>query len=358
MTKGGEFGRHIPALTGLRFVLAIWVIVHHLTDKRMMLNDWASSTPPAARALLHGGYLAVETFFVLSGFVLTLTYGSTAWDQKKLIRYAAGRFARLYPNYLLGLLIVSPFIADYLLAGPALSEKAAQLTIYGLALQGWTTPAVYWNTPAWSLSCELFFYLCFPLVALSLRNRSPIKTLTVLAGAISLPMLLARMGAPATWKPVHHLADFLLGIAAAGVYEALAKSNIRPARNGWWFYGPAAALGLIVVSYGDLVSRSMDLNTALRPLNGALIVGLALGGGLPATLLSTPVATYLGRASYSMYILHIPMLWWYKRFWWYSRLTQTLAAVVYLLAVVLLSAVVLRLVEEPANRRLRSILAG
>jgi peptidoglycan/LPS O-acetylase OafA/YrhL len=340
-------------------VLAIWVIVHHLTGKRMMLDAWAHSLPASTQAILRGGYLAVGAFFVLSGFVLALSYGSASWDSNSLIRYGVGRFARLYPTYLLTLLIVSPFITDYLFpdgrVAPAFSEQATQLTIYSFALQGWSKPSVFWNTPAWSLSCELFFYLCFPFIAVCLRRGSRLKILPAAAASVLLPVLLPRLGIPAAWKPLHHLADFLLGIAAAGVYELLAKPAAGFLRNGVWLYAPAAALGTAVIVFSDSVSRSMDLNSALRPLYGALIIGLALGGGLPARVLSTRMAMHLGKASYSMYILHIPLLWWYKRFWWSQPryLTQTVSAMVYLAGVVIISAVVSRLVEEPANRRIR-----
>ena len=66
---------HLPALTGLRFVLAIWVIVHHLTGKGMMLESWVQTLPGGLQELVRGGYLAVGTFFVLSGFVLARSYG-------------------------------------------------------------------------------------------------------------------------------------------------------------------------------------------------------------------------------------------------------------------------------------------
>jgi peptidoglycan/LPS O-acetylase OafA/YrhL len=71
--------RHLPALTGLRFVLAIWVIVHHLTGKGMMLEPWVQSLPDGLQSLVRGGYLAVGTFFVLSGFVLARSYGEKEW---------------------------------------------------------------------------------------------------------------------------------------------------------------------------------------------------------------------------------------------------------------------------------------
>src|SRR5207302_8313567 len=110
-------------------VLAIWVILHHLTGKRMMLDAWVHSLPAAAQAILRGGYLAVGAFFVLSGFVMARSYGSTTWNSRSLIRYGVGRFARLYPTYLLTLLLISPFVTDYLFRpAPAAAEKAAQVT--------------------------------------------------------------------------------------------------------------------------------------------------------------------------------------------------------------------------------------
>jgi peptidoglycan/LPS O-acetylase OafA/YrhL len=87
----------------------------------------------------------------------------------------------------------------------------------------------------------------------------------------------------------------------------------------------------------------IDLNTALRPLNALLLVGLALG----ARALSTPLVVYLGKSSYAMYILHVPVLW------WISRWSPHMPAVVYVALVILISAVVYRYFEEPANRYLR-----
>lgn len=347
---------HLPALTGLRFVLAIWVILFHLTGKRMMLEGWAHSLPESAQAILRGGYLAVGAFFVLSGFVLARSYGSTSWNRTSLIRYGVGRFARIYPTYLLSLLIVSPFILEFLFSvrrsGPPLADKATALTIYSFVLQGWTPPSVHWNTPAWSLSCELFFYLCFPLIAACLPKTRWLKISVAVIATAALAVLVRRVGVPSAWKPLHHLADFLLGIAAAGVYEFMVE--VRSGWAGWglWLYAPAAAVGAICIA----VSQSMDLNNMLRPVNAALIVGLALGGGLPARALSTRVATDLGKASYAMYILHVPLLWWYKRSWLHESgyLPQTASALVYLATVVVLSAVVSQQIEEPWNRRLRA----
>jgi len=134
---------HFPALTGLRFLLALWVILHHLTGPGQMLEPAARAMPTAVFALIRGGYLAVTTFFVLSGFVLSRSYQSTEWSARNLVHYGAGRLARVYPVYLLSLAVIAPFIvADRARATTPL------LAAHGLLLQGWLgTIPVNWNTP-------------------------------------------------------------------------------------------------------------------------------------------------------------------------------------------------------------------
>ena len=83
-------------------------------------------------ALIRGGYLAVTTFFVLCGFVLTRSYAATVWNARNTLRYALGRVARVYPVYLLSLVVVAPFIlADQRPARPATSPPIC------LLVQGW-----------------------------------------------------------------------------------------------------------------------------------------------------------------------------------------------------------------------------
>ena len=121
---------YLPALTGLRFWLAVWVILHHITGNGMMLRAWAGGLPAPALQMLRGGYLAVQTFFVLSGFVLARTYADATWDRRSLGRFFTARFARIYPVYFVSLIVLSPFIIEMLLA-PAcrIALKIASLEI-------------------------------------------------------------------------------------------------------------------------------------------------------------------------------------------------------------------------------------
>jgi peptidoglycan/LPS O-acetylase OafA/YrhL len=332
---------HLPALTGLRFVLALWVILNHLTGRGQMLEAAALAMPAAVYSLLRGGYLAVTTFFVLSGFVLSRSYSETQWSARNLLRYGAGRVARVYPVYLLSLAVVAPFIlAD---ATPA---KTPLVAAHGLLLQGWLGHIpVNWNTPAWSLSCEMFFYVSFPLAAMLVLRAGWRQTIAVAIAACSMTRVLWACGVSDEIKPIVHLSDFLMGVAAARVYDLLGQRD-RP-RSGAWLYVPAIAFSAALISRPEWLPSGVDLNSALRPLNALLLIGLAIGGGAAARTLGSRVAVYLGKASYAMYILHVPILWWYLRW------SRAASAPVYLSAVIGVSALVYRFVEEPANRWLR-----
>src|SRR6185437_12702 len=103
---------YLPALTGLRFFLAVWVILQHISNKGMMLEASSNSLPAPLSGFMHSGYLAVQTFFVLSGFVLTRTYAKTRWNGQSLGRFFTARFARIYPVYFASLVVMSPFIIE------------------------------------------------------------------------------------------------------------------------------------------------------------------------------------------------------------------------------------------------------
>lgn len=338
--KARSTGGHLPALTGLRFFLALWVILHHLTGRGGMLESAALALPGPLYALVRGGYLAVTTFFVLSGFVLFRSYAAMRWNGQSLLRYGAGRVARVYPVYLLSLAVVAPFIA-----ADRVPSKPPLLAAHALLLQGWLGPiAVNWNTPAWSLSCELFFYLAFPLAALLILRTGWRQTIAIAAGTCVLTRVMLFCGIPDEVKPLIHLSDFLMGIAAARVYDLLVVRRRLP--RGAWLYLPAGALSVALIARPQLLPPGVDLNSALRPLNALLLIGLALGGGIGARALSTRAAVYLGKSSYAMYILHVPILWWFLR--WHGA-----SPALYIALVIGISSLVYGFFEEPANRWLR-----
>ena len=338
----------------MRFFLALWVILHHLVTKGMMLEIWTQSLPPAVALFFDQGHVAVRTFFVLSGFVLAQGYAHSRWKQRELVSYGVARFARIYPVYLVSICVVSYFILEFAMSPEfSAANKVETLGAYLLVLQGWMNgPGAGWNTPAWSLSCEFVFYLCLPALLLWLGTRRDWKLPVMTVVALVWTLVLKRAGVPFTWKPVMHLGDFLIGIAVARFYVLLRST--RWSRRGPWLYLPAIAGSVVVVMFPRIVPSMLDLGTVLRPLNALLVLGLALGGGAVARLLSTSVVQYLGQASYSMYILHVPLLWWFG-----NRGPQLLpwmaswAALVYITGIILISAACFQWIEMPANRAIR-----
>jgi len=324
----------MPALTGLRFFLALWVILHHLTGPGQELGATLSAILPAPLfTLVRGGYQAVTTFFVLSGFVLTRSYWKTSWSRAELVKYYCGRVARVYPVYLLSMLIVAPFIA-----ADATPGKWGYLAAHFTLTQAWLGAIpVQWNTPAWSLSCEMFFYAVFPLLGRFLVRRAKWPWILA-AGAVACVLTRAMWAARISdaIKPLIHLSDFLMGIVAACGFE-LAQNRVR----GWWLYVPGLLCAAAAIAWAAWLP--VDLNSVLRPLNGVLLVGLAIG----CRELSGRVLVYLGKASYAMYILHVPVMW------WYLRESHTFSPELYVVIVIAVSAMVYAVVEEPANRMLR-----
>ena len=343
--RGGAVKRRdFPALTGLRFFLALWVILHHLTGPGQKLEATALLLPDGMFTLIRGGYQAVTTFFVLSGFVLTRSYATTAWSRRNTLRYALGRVARVYPVYLLSLAVVAPFILPDQTPG-----KPGYLVAHLLLVQAWLGAIpVNWNTPAWSLSCEMFFYAMFPLAARFIRSATWRSVAAAAAVAVCLTRVMWALGVSDNIKPLVHLSDFMMGIAAACAYELL-QQRAQPPR-GWWLYIPGFAGAATAIAYATFLPEFIDLNSVLRPLNGLLLIGLALGGGVPARWLSNRLVVYLGKSSYAMYILHVPILW------WCLRRSPEFPPLAYIAIVIAISAAVYGLFEEPANRKLRSSL--
>ena len=281
---------------------------------------------------------------MLSGFVLTRSYAATRWTRSATQRYALGRVARVYPVYLLSLIVVVPFILADQTPG-----KPGYLAAHLLLVQSWLGAIpINWNTPAWSLSCEMFFYAIFPCAALFIRRATwrHIAIAAMLACCLTRAMWAA--GVSDNIKPLVHLADFLMGVTAACAFGLLERRECPP--RGWWLYVPGFAGAALAIAYAGALPAWLDLNTVLRPLNAILLIGLALGGGALARFLSARPIVYLGKSSYAMYILHVPILWWCQ------RRSMEFPPLAYIAIVIAVSAAVYGLFEEPANRRLRRCL--
>lgn len=369
----------LEALTGLRFFAAMHVVLFHYAGFYLLTAPWW------LRSSVGAGYVGVSFFFVLSGFVLTYTYlrpdaaSSASWRA-----FWVARFARVYPVYLLSLLLALPVTAYYLAQGhtpaPALVDRLAgvggQALLLLQAWDPWTVSDV--NSPAWSLSDEAFFYALFPLAGpLVARWRGRrlwvagavlwllsmvAPTLYVLAspgaGPTALPAHPNHLLKFVMYAPLFRLPEFLLGVVTA---THLLTTPGR--RSGGWIPAAgaiAAVLGALAIA--DRLSFPHLHDGLLGPLFALVILVVARGGGAVGGLLSHPVLVLLGEASYAIYILQEPL--WSICILAAIRVTGSpaphLRTPLYFVAfaafLVLASVAAHLLVERPLRRRLRRAL--
>lgn len=294
--------RNLDALTGIRGIAAWGVVLYHI---RLSL---AAILPPPVIAALGKGYLAVDLFFVLSGFVIWYNYAARiangGWTETRLFLWR--RMARVWPLHAALLAVYAAFAALLLATGRDASGYPWQeLPLHVLLIQNWgLTPELAWNHPAWSISTELAAYLLFPTFALALRwERVPGWALLggALALAVALHALFAahghdRLGQNITglglWRC---LAGFGLGCLACQVWQRWQAVTGAAAWSGLGCMGTVAggiALGLPETAW----------------LPAACFWGLltlALGHGRLVALLGTRTLTWLGEISYATYLAHV-----------------------------------------------------
>jgi peptidoglycan/LPS O-acetylase OafA/YrhL len=292
--------------------------------------------------------------------VLARRYRGTVWNRDALARFAAARFGRIYPVYFLSLLILLPIIWEALRQDNlgSLAQRAGLLLNYLLLLQGWRWPSTNWNTPAWSLSCEVFFYACAPIFLGLVRRPSAVGLLATAGLACAVPIGLRLLIDPPVPKALLYFGDFLIGVAAAGFYDHYRDRRMRLHRLGPWIYWPTLAVGIALLLSRDALGSFLLFDTGVRLVSALLVFGLACGGGWLVRALSSQMALAGGRASYAIYILHVPVLWWFERWKLDAALPPMYAGLVYVVVVLVCSLAVSRWYEGPANELVRRWWAG
>lgn len=366
----------IKALTGLRIVAALWVVLFHF---RPLL--WAASPrlEDDFAPLFDAGAQGVDLFFILSGFVLTWNYldrMGPSFSMRGTLHFLWLRLSRVFPIYLVTMHIAALWIIFTLHVGTTPSPDVANFTAISylrqlFMVQLWFAPffdETSWDGPAWSISAEWLAYLLFGLLILlifRIARVSRARTLLVLAFAAALPptLLLLASGVlytPWSWVP-RIIAQF-----AAGALACAAVRRLQISQRGRRVAGYLALLILAIIVGGlyyydaHPITGMVDSGGILAVLFMPLVVALSIGvGSLPA-LLSTRAMVYGGQISFSLYMIHEPV----HTAWNWAAQEYRLAlpmwgmklVVVGLIAVALaLSAVLFHLVEEPARRWMRSM---
>jgi peptidoglycan/LPS O-acetylase OafA/YrhL len=306
--KLGKPGR-IAGLDGIRGLAALFVVLHHCW--LMAFPGFPSPVGPAWAAWLAYGHLAVVVFIVLSGFSLAVSPARSGWRLDGLGRFARRRAWRILPTYWAAL-ASSLAIAWAVVPQPGEGVPTGKsVLVFGSLLQdiiGSPSP----NGAFWSIAVEAHLYFVFPLLLLLLRRTGAIVMLCVLIVVVTTIGLLA----PGV-HTVHLLMRlspqfavlFGVGVVAAGVVRGASRRVITVL--------PLAALAatvpviLLIVIAGQkwTVTNLFWVDLVSGPAVGLLLAAVATGRpAAPVRLLDTRALRGLGTFSYSLYLIHAPIV--------------------------------------------------
>ncbi|MDI7775227.1 acyltransferase [Asticcacaulis sp. EMRT-3] len=289
----------IRALTGLRGIAALYVVFFHANGLHAF--------PSLVRPFVHHGYMAVDLFFLLSGFVMALTYADMFRDGFSLSNFKTFillRLARIYPLYLLVTLITAVLISTVLSSTYHFDDNVLRALPYNLTLTHVWGLAYAIVPPSWSISTEWAAYLLFPLsimVAMWLPRRY------ALAGVVAAFAILASVAFGPYWMTRHHhmhgQLDVVHSYAPGTILRCLASFYIGLVAFRFRHRIPAAAANVaMALALILLCFRNTDL--WLVAVFAVLIMGLSHDQGPLARLLQNPVIYWLGLVSYALYLVH------------------------------------------------------
>ena len=354
----------IDALTGIRAVAALWVVGFHFVRGGLTPLHLEQAFPA-----LNYGYLGVDLFFLLSGFIISYVHqrDAASLSFRLVLRFYGLRLARMYPVHLLTLcgLVVVVLVGPRIGFTPTHPEdfRAVDFVYNLLLVQSWgASDDIHWNFPAWSISCEWFAYLLFPLLALGLNRIASKRQAAFWLGAEMAIFALAyvfffRCDLDNKFDGGNFsqfaLARVCLEFTAGALCYRLAEFIDMRA----W---PWTAVVLAAIIGAALLTTTPARDLAIVGAFALAILASSVPGNLVARLLSLPPLVYLGEISYSLYMVHVPIRM------TLGKLVESRLAVAstagawamglgFCLVTIATAAATYHLVEAPARRWLRRL---
>jgi len=335
--------RNTNPLYILRFIAAIMVVWLHFGPNRNFFTT-------------NGGE-AVTFFFFLSGFVMIIA-NSKYLTGKNLnfskTDFYIKRFARIYPMYFLALLLLAIF--HYFIQSIDTPTVKYRLIFETLGIQGWLYPGSF-NFPAWTVSCEFFFYLLFPAAIVYLKsNKAKFKTFAwvyfILTYAITLGLYFLNSHKKITiiyaltWSPHPHpvlvISIFFLGMLCGSTFI---NNNLSFFKNKT--YSTLTALITIsAIFFIKYYLPSYLLNCGLlTPLFFVFILAITSFSKKDSAFFNFKLFIFLGDISYSIYIFQLPVLHYYNH---YISPTKTWPSVIcFTLTLIAFCSIIYYTVELP-----------
>jgi peptidoglycan/LPS O-acetylase OafA/YrhL len=295
--------KRFEALDSWRGIAASLVALHHLA---LSLNSHLDEL-----GLIPNGYLFVDFFFVLSGFVIAANYEKRLAEGFSVWRFALLRFGRVYPLHLavlLALILLRLAHSASGLGAPSPFQPprwsvdtilANLLLVHSLHLFDFTP----WNGPSWSISAEFYTYLLFAVAAaaVALSGRRIVLLLLPVAGASALALwaLVGSIGTTFDWGLIRCIFGFSVGAITWHVHRA-----------GWLRPGSVLELTSVVLIVAFVChAGNGSLSLAAPAVFALAVLVFAAEAGAVSRLLRTPAWLWLGERSYSIYMVHFLVVW-------------------------------------------------
>jgi len=295
----------IHPLTGLRGVAALIVFLHHARYELDTLF------PELSFEFFARGYLGVDIFFVLSGFVIAYNYGGRIRSISDYTSYVGRRIARIYPMHVATLLAVLAMVYTAQAAGWRIHDPDRYALDHYLLLHLTMTHAwglgeeLRYNLPSWSISAEFFVYLMLPVLWVqAARIRGVAAALGAALACTALTVLVLQalghenLNVPTRGALIRATGEFLAGCL---VFQAWALGG----RSSRALGSTGGSLALVAVA---LVFVSPYADPLMSPAAVVLVYFLARGRDPFSAVLAAPAMLWLGRISYSLYLTHLPLL--------------------------------------------------
>jgi peptidoglycan/LPS O-acetylase OafA/YrhL len=332
--------KQIGSLTSLRGIAALIVVVFHFSYYAL---------PPAGVALssysgfFKNGYLCVDLFFILSGFIMTHVYLDRFYSgisKSSYWEYLSARFARIYPLHLFTLfvLVCLEVVRAFLPNNTAFTGQFTLTSLFAniFLLQAFDLTCLpllwcntFWNEPAWSISVEFVIYCLFPFILFALLKTKP-KTdaIVYILTLISIFLLIkSTRGTLSTIVGIPSIArcglECVLGIITYKIYRYSEREN-TPTNNdrSHLKFNLLAIFSIVWIAcimhnWNDYFRSIHDWS--ILPAFSLLILAMTdKNNGLISKIMNSPLLLYLGTISYSIYMVHWGLAELLKTFWLYK----------------------------------------
>lgn len=341
----------IEQLTFTRFIAALLIVIFHYGLDIFPFN--------LNRQMFSGANAGVSYFFVLSGFVMIIAYHKK--QRISAFEYLRNRFARIYPLYMLALLL---FIG-YRLVGTNVSVLMDEVLLSSFMIQSWIPGKVLQlNFPGWSLSVELFFYISFPILFNVLYRKFGWKQLLIpciLFFVLSQVVFIYFYESSfytgfktashdlLFYFPVMHLNEFILG-NIAGLF-LVNKKDWKTQNNSIYILLSIIACGVLLTFSNAMIFHNGLLSVIFLPL----ILWIASDSSWIARISQKKFFVHLGEISYGVYILQVPVFLVTRRILIYMEIeNKTMIFYAALLALLVFSSITYSYIESPLRKRIKN----